>query len=94
MNPKHYYHTPVKPVSTRVSCPVCHEAVYSKAGIHPQCAVVQSDPPRPKVKKLPTDGVLDPAVESGDPLAAVDPVTGLAARPILPPVNHGWRTRR
>jgi hypothetical protein len=46
MNPKHF-HTPV---STRVRCPVCHEAVYSRAGIHPQCAVRQSDPPRPKAK--------------------------------------------
>jgi len=46
MNPKHV-HTPV---STRVRCPVCHEAVYSRAGIHPQCAVRQSEPPRPKAK--------------------------------------------
>ena len=44
MNPKHV-HTPV---STRARCPVCHEAVYSKAGIHPQCAVRQSEPARPK----------------------------------------------
>lgn len=43
-----YYHNPPKPVSTRVRCPVCHEDVYSRAGIHPQCAVRQSDPPRPK----------------------------------------------
>jgi len=46
MNPKSY-HTPV---STRVSCPVCHQTVYSRSGIHPQCAVRQSDPPRPKAK--------------------------------------------
>jgi hypothetical protein len=52
MNPKHY-HTPPKPVSTRVRCPVCHEEVYSLAGIHPQCAVRQADPlkPKDKVKK-------------------------------------------
>ena len=54
MNPKHF-HTPV---STRARCPVCHEAVYSRAGIHPQCAVRQSDPPRPKAK--PTDVAIDP----------------------------------
>ncbi len=36
MNPMHYYHTPVKPISTRASCPVCHQTVYSRAGIHPQ----------------------------------------------------------
>ena len=45
-----YYHTPLSPTETRVRCPVCHEPVYSKAGIHPQCAVRQSDPPRPKPK--------------------------------------------
>jgi hypothetical protein len=66
MNPKHYYHTPVKPVSSRVSCPVCHEPVYSRAGIHPQCAVVQSDPPRLKSKKPQVPGVLDPSIKSPD----------------------------
>lgn len=55
MTPK-YYHTPLKPVSTRARCPVCHEAVYSTAGIHPQCAVKQADPPRPKVKTPPEAG--------------------------------------
>lgn len=44
MNPKHS-HTPA---STRARCPVCHEPVYSRAGIHPQCAVRQSEPARPK----------------------------------------------
>ena len=44
MNPKHF-HTPV---STRLKCPVCHQAVYSRAGIHPQCAMRQSEPPKPK----------------------------------------------
>lgn len=43
-----YYHTPAKPISSRVRCPVCQQEVYSRAGIHPQCAVRQSDPPRPK----------------------------------------------
>jgi hypothetical protein len=33
-----YYHNPPKPVSTRVRCPVCQKEVYSRAGIHPQCA--------------------------------------------------------
>jgi len=46
MNPKHF-HTPA---STRARCPVCHEAVYSRAGIHPQCAVRQSEPPRAKAE--------------------------------------------
>jgi hypothetical protein len=47
MNPKHV-HTPV---STRARCPVCHQSVYSRAGIHPQCAMRQSEPPRPKPKR-------------------------------------------
>lgn len=55
MAPK-YHHTPAKPVSTRARCPVCHEAVYSTAGIHPQCAVKRADPPRPKVKTPPEAG--------------------------------------
>ena len=49
MNPKSY-RILTKPVSTRVRCPVCHEEVYSRAGIHPQCAVRQSEPPRTKTK--------------------------------------------
>jgi hypothetical protein len=43
-----YYHSPPKPISTRVRCPVCHQEVYSRAGIHPQCAVKQSESQKPK----------------------------------------------
>jgi hypothetical protein len=46
MNPKHV-HTPV---STRARCPVCREVVYSRGGIHPQCAVRQYEPAKPKPK--------------------------------------------
>ncbi len=46
MNPKHV-HTPV---STRARCPVCREVVYSRGGIHPQCAVKQYEPAKPKPK--------------------------------------------
>ena len=50
MNPRDR-HSPIPPATARVRCPVCHESVYSRAGIHPQCAVVRADrvPPRPKV---------------------------------------------
>ncbi len=48
MNPKHF-HTPV---STRLRCPVCHQPVYSRGGIHPQCAMRQSEPPMPKIDKV------------------------------------------
>ena len=71
MNSKHY-HTPL---STRVRCPVCHEAVYSRAGIHPQCAVRQADPPRPKVK---VPKPLDPS-EVGVEIDALDPAVAFEA---------------
>ena len=50
MSSTHYYHTQPKPVSTRPICPVCNQPAYSLAGIHPQCAERQADPPRPKAK--------------------------------------------
>jgi hypothetical protein len=54
------YRKLAQPASTRVRCPVCHEEVYSRAGIHPQCAARRCDPPRPKNKPK---GV--PATSSG-----------------------------
>ena len=82
MNPRHY-RTPVWPVSTRLRCPVCNEAVYSTAGIHPQCAVRLSDPPKPKAKPpgaaqrvVPDPEVIDPAVANkaaDDPSATASP---------------------
>jgi hypothetical protein len=65
MNPRSYRNLS-KPVSTRLRCPVCHEEVYSRSNIHPQCAVRQSDPPRPKNKSKDApspDQVVDPLVE-------------------------------
>jgi hypothetical protein len=50
MNSTHYYHTQPKPISTRALCPVCNQPAYSLAGIHPQCAERQAEPPRPKGK--------------------------------------------
>jgi hypothetical protein len=54
-----YYHNPPRPVSTRVRCPVCQKEVYSRAGIHPQCAVKQSEsqsPTTPAVAVTDSDG--------------------------------------
>jgi hypothetical protein len=45
-----YYHTPIYPSASRVRCPVCHQAVYSRVGIHPQCAVRLSEPFKRKNK--------------------------------------------
>jgi hypothetical protein len=33
------------PFSQRVRCPICKQAVYSAAGIHPQCAMSHPDAP-------------------------------------------------
>jgi hypothetical protein len=67
-----YYHTPPKPVSTRVRCPVCHQEVYSMAGIHPQCAVKQSESKKPTKQTM---VVTDPAVGT-EHLELLDPITG------------------
>jgi hypothetical protein len=61
MNPKHF-HTPV---STRMRCPVCHQPVYSRGGIHPQCAMRQSEPPLP------------PADDSDETIAEADSTVAL-----------------
>jgi hypothetical protein len=44
-----YRHAPIVD-RHRKRCPVCNQAVYSLAGIHPQCAVRLADPPKPKSK--------------------------------------------
>jgi hypothetical protein len=49
MNPKHV-NTPIPAGAQRRRCPVCQQAVYSRAGIHPQCAMKQAEPPRPSGK--------------------------------------------
>jgi hypothetical protein len=87
MNPASYYHSPPKPVSTRARCPVCQQSVYSLAGIHPQCAERQADPPRPKAKPKGAQGPVDlTAQEIADavvkpPVAAVSPVAGRVRKP-------------
>jgi hypothetical protein len=65
-----YYHTPLKAASSRPTCPVCHESVYSRAGIHPQCAVVQSDPPKLRGKKKSDSANGEEVLEAPDPGAA------------------------
>jgi hypothetical protein len=44
-----YRHAPILDTG-RKRCPVCHHAVYSLAGIHPQCAVRLAELPTPKHK--------------------------------------------
>jgi hypothetical protein len=95
MNPKHYYHTPVKPASTRVSCPVCHEPVYSRAGIHPQCAVIQSDPSKLKSKRPAAGGIVDPSIRAINAIDAPEadvvvepPTVELIVPPLLTPAGR------
>ena len=52
MSQKHW-HTPI---STRPVCPVCKKAVYSRSGIHPQCAVREAESIRPEKPALPESG--------------------------------------
>ena len=78
---KKHYHFPVE---ARPVCPVCHKSVYSRGGIHPQCAMIQSEPPRPK--KKPLDAVGSPAAvdgtgPAGDDRPAAEPVA-LAIPPL------------
>ena len=74
MNSTHYYHTQPKPISTRALCPVCNQPAYSLAGIHPQCAERQAEPPRPKGKP------------KGAPDLIVEGVAGEAATAVETPV--------
>jgi len=77
MDPKHS-HTPV---STRARCPVCREPVYSRAGIHPQCAVRQADPPRPKGGTPKAAVPSQPAaIPDPGPVDHEPPVAALSAR--------------
>jgi hypothetical protein len=69
VNPKHL-HTPV---STRVRCPVCHHAVYSRAGIHPQCAMLLADPPRLKSKASQAPGPGKALAVAAEPAPGEDP---------------------
>ena len=73
MNPKHLPSS----ATNRAACPVCHQAVYSKAGIHPQCAVRQSEPPRVKDKGVVTPV---PTVSHLDVPTAIDGRAGSPSR--------------
>lgn len=54
-----YRHAPiVDPLRKR--CPICNHAVYSAAGIHPQCAVKLTDLPR-STKKKPEPSTKEPS---------------------------------
>jgi hypothetical protein len=58
MNLKHF-HTPV---STRLRCPVSHQPVYSRGGIHPQCAMRQSEPVSPKLDSPEIDAAAEDSI--------------------------------
>ncbi len=97
MNPKHF-HTPV---STRLRCPICHQPVYSRGGIHPQCAMRQAEPalhePEESLEIVAEDQKVAvpvvPAVAVPKIKTAVRPVStsvaGAKARPVAAPVGAG-----
>ncbi|WP_435021530.1 hypothetical protein TA3x_002424 [Tundrisphaera sp. TA3] len=64
-------HTPPPPGSTRARCPVCREAVYSRSGIHPQCAVRQSELNRPKA--VPADVAAESEPAAGPEILVAEP---------------------
>jgi hypothetical protein len=88
MNPK----LDPTPVAHKTLCPVCKKTAYSTAGIHPQCAIAQADPPKPRGKKprAPhiTDRIAVERAEAGtreDPRSteiAVDEILGIPLRMI------------
>ena len=67
INPRNS-HSPL-PDDRRRRCPVCRQSVYSKAGIHPQCAIKQADPWQ--AEDDPEAEVAAAAVEVGAGAAAV-----------------------
>jgi hypothetical protein len=72
-----YYHTPPKPVSNRLRCPVCHQDVYSRGDIHPQCAFHREDARKLKDKRLGDLMQTKPAAE---------PVDVVVEPPIVEPI--------
>jgi len=72
MDKKHYH----IPLPSRPLCPVCKKAVYSRGGIHPQCAMLREDAVNP-IKK-----VLAPTVPSVvTEIGVQDPKRPVAGRP-------------
>jgi hypothetical protein len=67
-----YRHGPILNAQ-RKRCPVCHQSVYSLAGIHPQCAVKLSEGVPPQAP----------------PLAKVEPETAVAVMAPAKPVRPG-----
>ena len=79
MNPKHF-HTPI---SNRLRCPVCHQPVYSRGGIHPQCAMRQSEPALHE-PEVPIEIVAEaPKVVVAVPVATVPNMSIAKARPAI-----------
>jgi hypothetical protein len=69
------------PVARRTRCPVCKKAVYSLAGIHPQCAMAQATPPKPNGE---TQG--DSHFSDGMTCGHAEATTGDDPRPTATPV--------
>jgi hypothetical protein len=79
MNPKYSHrHVPLLDPQRR-RCPVCQHPVYSLAGIHPQCAVRQADPPRPKDKARIAPRQNDLATKDGADAIVKEPARNISS---------------
>ena len=58
-----YRHAPIIDPDRKL-CPVCHQSVYSLAGIHPQCAVKRAD-------ALESQSRREAASKAGSPIVVV-----------------------
>ena len=68
MNPR-YRHGPILDTRRR-RCPVCHQSVYSTAGIHPQCAIKIAEHSSVS-EPIPVDPDLDAPLDASSPEALV-----------------------
>jgi len=84
MFPRHR-HTPMFDPE-RKRCPVCHHAVYSPAGIHPQCAERLADPPRPK-KAKDVPGQVEQATDDGADAIVELPTSESISAHVRPPAH-------
>jgi hypothetical protein len=86
MNPTYrHHHNPPPRVSTRVRCPVCHNEVYSRAGIHPQCAARESEPHKVMSRKRKSGSGAKPVTGPIAAVAVVLPLEPPAALRIFDP---------
>lgn len=78
INPRNS-HSPL-PDDRRRRCPVCRQSVYSRAGIHPQCAIKQSDPLQPEDDALEGEEAVATAPVAKAPVVKAPTIKAPAAK--------------